>query len=203
MPASVSGTDDDVIPWGRKERSGHGDALLADRGRLPGGPGAAPGPQARRAPLPGLKGPVLLKSASYRPCSGQCCGDPSTAPKGPPASKQLFERNRDAGCDRAWRRLETRKDLPSAARGTIYLSAVVSAGAGFRMQSYRLRKLHLPFKVLHRKKDCFLLGLIPTPHRQRHWFFSFPFFFPGCSPMRSEVKLVLGGEKQLHSYPFC
>ena len=28
------------------------------------------------------------------------------------------------------------------------------------------------------------------------------FFFPGCSQMRSEVKLVLGGEKQLHSYPF-
>lgn len=62
---------------------------------------------------------VVLKSASYWPCSGQCCGDPSTAPKGPPARKQLFEWNRDAGCDRAWRRLETHKDLPSAAHGTI------------------------------------------------------------------------------------
>lgn len=84
-----------------------------------GGPGAAPGPQARRAPLPGLKGPgraqislllALLRTVLWRR---------STAPKGPPARKQLFEWNRDAGCDRAWRRLETHKDLPSAAHGTI------------------------------------------------------------------------------------
>lgn len=76
MPAAVSGTDDDAIPWGRKERSGHGDALLADRGRLPGGSGAAPGPQARRALLPGLKGPgcaqislllALLRTVLWRP----------------------------------------------------------------------------------------------------------------------------------------
>ena len=124
-----------------------------------------------RAQFPGSPLPAQI-SLLYWPCSGQCCGDPSTAPKGLPARKQLFLWNRDASCNKMWRRLGTHKDLPSAAvaaPSSVFVCQAVSAGAGFRMQSYGMRKPHLPSRCCaEKKKDHFLLDLIPTPHGQKH-----------------------------------
>lgn len=96
------------------------------RDRLPE-PGAAPtlppAPTAGwgRAQFPGSPLPAQI-SLIYWPCSGQCCGDPSTAPKGLPARKQLFLWNRDASCNKMWRRLGSHKDLPLCSRGSSILS---------------------------------------------------------------------------------
>lgn len=63
-----------------------------------------------------------------------------------------------------------------------------------------MMKLHLPCKVLSRKGPFSPLSDSNSTQAADIDFFSFQ-FFSGCSQMRSEVKLVLGGKKQLHSYP--
>lgn len=163
--ASLSGRDNDVTPSTstppppRKEGNFRALRRCPYRDRLPE-PGAAPplppAPAAgwARAQFPGSPLPAQI-SLLYWPCSGQCYGDPSTAPKGLPARKQLFLWNRDAGCNKMWRRLGTHKDLPSAAvaaPSSVFISHAVSAGTGFRMQSYGMRKPHLPSRCCAEKK---------------------------------------------------
>lgn len=64
-----------------------------------------------------------------------------------------------------------------------------------------MMKLHLPCEVLSRKGPFSPLSHSNSWQAAGIDFFSFRVFFSVCSQMRSEVKLVLGGKKQLHSYP--
>lgn len=66
-----------------------------------------------------------------------------------------------------------------------------------------MMKLRLPCEVLSRKGPFSPLSHSNSLQAAGIDFFLSGFFsfFPVCSQMRSEVKLVLGGKKQLHSYP--
>ena len=132
-----------------------------------------------RAQFPGSPLPAQI-SLLYWPCSGQCCGDPSTAPKGLPARKQLFLWKRDAGCNKMWRRLGTHTDLPSAAvaaPSSVFICHAVLAGARFRMQSYGMRKPHLPSGCCAEKKRTIFFSISFQLHTGRSIDFFFPFHF--------------------------
>lgn len=189
--ASVSGRGDDVTPpspphlprpqEGRRFQGTQEMPLQRQAARARCGHHPAPRPPTadwgRAQPL-GSSLPAQISLLSW-PCSGQCCGDPSTAPKGPPARKRLFRWTRDAGCNRTWRRLGTHKDLPSvavAAPASVFICHAVSAGAGFRMQSNGMRKLHLPSRCCAEKKRTIFFSISFQLHTGRSIDF-FPFHF--------------------------
>lgn len=126
----------------------------------------------------------------------------STAPSGCLAEKQQGW-GRDVGCGRAWRKLETHTSFPLQLGAASMLFACCSISSPQFWGSVEgTMTWPLLGEVLSRRSHV-LPCLIPAPCRQQALIFICPylFIFSGCSQMRSEVKLVLGGKEQLHPYP--